>query len=89
MEFKTKPLTLSQRIECNDIETEMNPSQGTVIVRDVFKQRIKYLRYGLKSLNGIEINEENFDAEVNKLANDEIVEIADFIAEETNLSKKK
>ncbi len=67
----------------------MNATTGSVIVKDLFAQRIKYLRYGLKTLNGVELTKDNFDVEVNKLTNDEIQEISDKIAEETNLSKKK
>ncbi len=89
LKFETKLLNLAQRIEVNDIECEMNVSTGSVIVRNMFAQRVKYLRYGLKSLNGIEITEDNFDEQVNKLTNDEIEEISGKIAEETNLSKKK
>jgi len=89
IKYKTKPLSLEQRIEVNDLMTEMNPTTGTIIVRDVFRQRVKYLRYGLASLGDVELTDENVDAEINKLTNDEIEKISDAIAEETNLSKKK
>lgn len=89
LEFTTKPLSLSQRIETNDLEVEMNAVTGSVIVKNMFAQRVKYLRYGLKSLGDIEITKDNFDEQVNKLTNDEIEKISDKIAEETNLSKKK
>ena len=89
LEFTTKLLTLKQRIEVNDLEVEMNAVTGSVIVRNMFAQRVKYLCYGLKSLGGIEITEDNFDEQINKLTNNEIEKISDKIAEETNLSKKK
>lgn len=87
--YETKPLTLEQRVECNDIKTEMNPEAGTVIVHDVFSQRVKYLRYGLKTLEGKEVTKDNFDELAMTLSNDDITVISDKIAEETNFSKKK
>ena len=87
--FETRDLTLKERIDCNDVQTEFNPRSGTVSTRDTFAHRIKYLRYGLKSLNEVEITETNFDGLVNQLTNDEIIKISDKIAEETNFTKKK
>jgi len=87
--FTTKPLTLEQRIDANNLKNEINPVTGYVITKNLFAGRIRYLRYGLETLNGVEITEENFDTEVNKLTNDEITFISDYIAEETNFSKKK
>lgn len=89
IKFETKQLTLEQRIDVNDIETEINPKSKTITVKDLFKQRIKYLKYGLKKLGDAEIDEKNFDELVNKLSNDEIEIISNKIAEETNLTKKK
>ncbi len=89
LDFTTKPLTLAQRIEINDLEVEMNAVTGSVTVKNMFAQRIKYLRYGLKTLTGTEITEDNFDEQVNELTNNEIDTISDKIANETNLSKKK
>lgn len=87
--FETKPMTWVQRTEVNDIETEMNPVKGTVTVRDVFKQRGLYMLYGLKSIEGVEITEDNFDNEMMKLSNDEIETISNQIADECNFPKKK
>jgi hypothetical protein len=47
------------------------------------------LRYGLKSLNGVELNPENRDELINTLSNDEITEIANEIASRTNGGLKK
>ena len=89
MEYKLKPLTLNQRIECNDVAKEFNPSKGTVIVSKSFSNRILWLKYGLDEINGIKINENNFDTEVMKLNDNEIFSISDEIAEVTNFSTKK
>jgi len=88
LEFITKPITLQQRIDCNDMSTEFTPGGG-IITRDIFAQRIKYLRYGLKSVEGMEITEDNFDNEIMKLSNDEIDIISNQIAMESNFTKKK
>ena len=50
---------------------------------------VKYCEYGLKSLNGVEITKDNFESEIMKISNDQIREIGDKIAEETNFPKKK
>jgi len=89
LDYKTKQLSLKERIECNDITTEMNPRTGTVIVRDMFAQRIKYLRFGLKTIDGIDITSDNFDEQILKLTNNDIEEISGRIADETNFPKKK
>jgi len=89
MKYETKGLTLAQRVECNDLQVEFDPIRRTTITKDIFAHRVKYLKYGLKSLNGEEITEANFDQLVMTLSNDEIEEISDKIASETNFPKKK
>lgn len=89
IQFTTKQMTLAERTECNDLETEFNPNKGTVITKDMFAQRVKYLKYGLFKLGDVEITDDNFDSLVLQLTTDEIVEIADKIADETNFPKKK
>lgn len=85
MEFKTKPLTLKQRAECNDlVRMEFDSKTGNVVTTKAFSVNLCYLRHGLKSINDIEITEDNFDVEVSKLKTDEIFEIGSYIAEETN-----
>ncbi len=88
LEFITKPITYEQRIDCNDMSTEFTPGGG-VITRDIFAQRAKYIKYGLKSLEGIEITEDNFKNKFMELSNDEITIISDQIANESNFPKKK
>lgn len=87
--FETKPLTLQQRIEVNSIPTQIDRETNNLIIADMFKAQIKYLRYGLKSVNDVEVTEINFDEIVNKLTNDEITTISDMISEMTNFPKKK
>ena len=87
--FETKPLTLQQRIEVNSIPTQIDRETNNLIIADMFRAQIKYLRYGLKSVNDVEVTEINFDEIVNKLTNDEITTISDMISEMTNFPKKK
>ena len=88
MKFETKPLSLSQRMDCNKVEMEVTP-KGTIITSAAFETQLKYLRYGLKTLDGIEVTEESFDRAVMSLTNENIKKIADQVADETNFSKKK
>jgi len=89
MDYEIKMMTLAERIDCNDLAIEFDKISGTITTKNIFLQRIKYLRYGLKSLNGVELTEQNRDTEINKLTNNEIEQISDAIALETNFSKKK
>ena len=82
-------MTLAQRTECNDLETEFNPEKRTVITRDMFAQRIKYLKFGLDKLGDVQITDDNFNELVMQLSTKEIEDISDKIAEETNFPKKK
>jgi len=89
MKFETKPLNLSQRIELNDVTEYKTDGGKFVAISNTFKYQVTALRFGLKTLNGVEIKDDNFDELANTLTNDEIKEIADQIAEESNFSKKK
>jgi hypothetical protein len=89
MEFETKPLTLAQRVICNHINGQLTPDGKSVVIEMGIEKYINYCRYGLKSLGGVEITDANFESEMMKLGNDEIREIGDKIAEETNFPKKK
>ena len=88
LDFTTKPLSLSQRIECNRVKLEVTPGGG-VITDQAFDTQIKFIRYGLKSVKGVEVSDDNFDEVANGLTNEEIKTIADQVADETNFSKKK
>ena len=90
MKFETKPLTLAQRAECNDlVRMEFDAKTGNVVTTKTFSVNLCYLRYGLKSINGVEVTKDNFDAEVAKLKTDEIFEIGNYISEETNFPNGK
>jgi len=88
MDYKLKPLSLRQRAECNDQEIVIEPGGG-VRVKNLFSMQILWLKYGLDTLNGVKITQDNFEEQVNNLSLDEIRTIADEIAQETNFSKKK
>ena len=90
MKFETKPLTLAQRTECNDlVRMEFDSKTGNVVTTKTFSVNMAYLRYGLKTLNGVEITTDNFDAEVSKLTTDELFEIGNYISNETNFPNGK
>ena len=88
MEFTTKPLSLSQRIELNNILEYRVEKAGTVIL-NMFEYQAKAAVMGLKTLNSVEVTPKNVDQLVNDLDNDEIKEISDQVTEEANFSKKK
>jgi hypothetical protein len=79
---------LRERAECNDQEFIIEPGGG-VRVKNLFSVQLKWLRFGLETLNGEKITSDNFDEKVNALSLDEIKRIADEIAEKANFSKKK
>ena len=92
MKFETKPLTLSERTECNDAPKFEVSGGGKVFAVKQFSNNLVYLKYGLKAVDGQEIKNGkngNFDEIVNDLSTTEIIEISDYIADETNVSKKK
>ena len=89
MKFETKPLTLSERTECNDAPKFEVSGGGKVFAVKQFSNNLVYLKYGLKAVDGKEIKNGNFDEIVNDLSTIEIIEISDYIADETNGSKKK
>ena len=89
MKFETKPLTLSERTECNDAPKFEVSGGGKVFAVKQFSNNLVLLEYGLKAVDGKEIKNGNFDEIVNDLSTTEIIEISDYIADETNGSKKK
>lgn len=89
LDFTTKPLSLSQRIECNQVRTKAEPDKNGYIIVDVMWNKVNYIRAGIDTLNGVKITETNFDEELNKLSDDEIFEISEDIFNKANLSKKK
>ena len=90
LNFTTKPLSLSQRIELNDVtEYKTDGSEKFVTVKNLFRTQATAIKYGLKTFNGVEVTDKNVDEITNSLTNDEIKEIADQVSDETNFSKKK
>ena len=94
MEFTTKHLTLSERVELNnlmDIENIMDMS-GTKVVKQVIRKffgyQVKAVLLGLETLNGKAVDKD-IDEAINELSNTEITEIAQQVFDETNFSKKK
>lgn len=79
IEYETKPLTLSQRAECNDL----------LAIGKTFSFCVLNMRHGLARLGGAEIDRSNFDELVNKLSMDEIAEIGMEIFKANNFSDKK
>jgi hypothetical protein len=90
MKFETKPLSLSQRIELNDItEFRTDGDEKMVIVKNTFKFNATAAVLGLKTLNGVDVTPENVEQLVNELSSEDITIIAKQVNEEANLSKKK
>jgi hypothetical protein len=95
MKFETKPLTLAQRIELNnilEIETIYAIDGKTVkktIVKNMFGFQAYAVQFGLKTLNGVEVTDQNREQIIHDLINTEIAKIADQVSDETNFSKKK
>ena len=90
LDFTTKPLSLSQRIEMNNImEVKTDGSSKMVTIKNTFGFQIYGVQAGLKTLNGVEVTDKNREQLINGLDNDEIAKISDQVAEETNFSKKK
>ena len=87
--FETKPLTLSQRIDVNNVTSQIDNKTGNIIISDMFAIQVKYLKYGLKSVNNVLVEETTFDKIVNELTNEEINTISDMISTMTNFPKKK
>jgi hypothetical protein len=86
--YELKPLTLAEREICSNKLTEVNIS-GSVVIREGFTYILRWLKYGLKSIEGVEIFEANFDSEVNKLNDDDIADISNAIKEATQFPNKK
>ena len=68
---------------------EFDSKTGNVVTTKTFSVNMAYLKYGLKTLNGVEITKDNFDAEVSKLTTDELFEIGNYISTETNFPNGK
>jgi len=87
-EYETRPLSLAEREICNNARAVIR-GMTEVVIENAFTITLRWLRYGLKSLDGIEITPENSDDMINSLSNDEINEISNKISEQTNTGVKK
>jgi hypothetical protein len=90
LKFTTKPLTLDERIELNDVvEFKTDGNDKTVIVKNTFRYQVTAARLGLKTLNGIDVTPENVDELINNLSSADITTISDQVVGQANFSKKK
>ena len=87
-EYEIRPLSLAEREICNNARAVIR-GMTEVVIENAFTITLRWLRYGLKSLDGIEITPENSDDMINSLSNDEINEISNKISEQTNTGVKK
>ena len=78
LEIELKDISLDQRIDANE----------TMIQEKYYAAWVKYCRYGIKSINGVEAKE-NVDDLLLSLTNNEILEIGFEIAKRANLTPKK
>lgn len=78
--IETKPLSLSQRERLSNLGFQSDM---------IFSLHLFACRCGVLKIDGIEINDENFDNEINKLGNQEILWIGEKIISETTMNKKK
>lgn len=88
MKYELKPVSFADRVRCSDFKTELTTS-GSIIVHNTFTGWVEWLRAGLKSIDGVEITPESFEAEVNQLANEDIIRIGNEIKNEAESGKKK
>ena len=88
VEYELKPLSLAERETCNNAKAVIR-GMTEVVIEDSFTKILRWLRFGLKSIDGVEITVENRDEEINQLSNEDITEIADEISTRTNGGIKK
>jgi len=87
-EYELKPLSLAERENCNNARAVIR-GMTEVVIENAFSKTLKWVIYGLKSLEGVEITAENRDKIINTLSNDEIDQISGEISEVTNGGIKK
>lgn len=86
IEYETKAMTVKRRAEMNDFAFQRD-MEG--MPQKFFSFIVAALHGGLKSVNGVEITEKNFDEELMRLTDNDILEIGSAIILETNPTKKK
>lgn len=87
-EYELRPLSLAEREICNNARAIIR-NMTEVVIENAFSKTLKWLVFGLKSLEGIDLTAENRDEQINTLSNDEITEISGEISERTNGGTKK
>jgi len=88
LEYELKPLTLAEREICNNAKATIINFRRIEIDKP-FTIKLTWLRFGLKSIEGIEITDENRDEQLNTLSDVEMEEIMGEISERTNGGFKK
>lgn len=87
-EYELKDLTLTEREHCNNHRAIIK-DLDSVIIENSFTITIDWIRFGLISLDGEEINKENREAKINSLSDDDLREISGEISSRTALGVKK
>ena len=87
-EYELRPLSLAEREICNNARAVIR-GMTEVVIENAFSKTLKWLTFGLTSLDGVEITDENREKLINTLSNDEIQEISGEISERTNGGIKK
>ena len=87
-EYELKPLSLAERENCNNAKAVIH-NLTEVVIENAFSITLKWIIYGLKSLEGVEITNENRNQLINTLSNKEMDEISGEISEVTNGGIKK
>ena len=87
-EYELKPLSLSERENCNNAKAVIR-GMTEVVIENAFSNTLKWIMYGLKSLEGTEITKDNRNELINTLSNKEMDEISGEISDITNGGIKK
>ena len=88
IEYELKQLSLAEREICNNAKATIINFRRIEIDKP-FTIKLTWLRFGLKSIEGIEITDENRDEQLNTLSDVEMDEIMGEISERTNGGTKK
>jgi len=87
-EYELKDLTLADREFCNNAKAVIR-GLNQITIENAFSVTLRWVRKGLKSLDGVEINDDNREDQINTLSNEDIEEISGTVSERTNLGTKK
>lgn len=87
-EYELKLLSLTEREICNNAKAIIR-NVTEIVIENSFSKMLNWLIYGLKSIEGIELTDENRNEQINGLSNDDMNEISGEISERTNAGIKK